>query len=155
MTIKKTYQSVKGVPVKVWTKDLDKKAEEQRFFDRVLADDQVTIPVQTSGTGLLAGSQVRYRVIRGTDGTHKLARTVGPLHSDVPPMAGQTFLIQSADVIRFRVEYAEDGVEGWVGEWYKPTLPRAVRISMTLADRNPFRTDRQVSLKAVFPISVQ
>ena len=29
MTIKKTYQSAKGVPVKVWTEDLDKKAEEQ------------------------------------------------------------------------------------------------------------------------------
>ncbi len=29
MTIKKTYQAPQGVPVKVWTKDLDKKAEEQ------------------------------------------------------------------------------------------------------------------------------
>ena len=29
MSIKKTYQSAKGVPVKVWTEDLDKKAEEQ------------------------------------------------------------------------------------------------------------------------------
>ena len=29
MTIKKTYQTEQGVPVKVWTEDLDKKAEEQ------------------------------------------------------------------------------------------------------------------------------
>ncbi len=46
-----------------------------------------------------------------------------------------------------------DGSDGWVRGWNKNTLPKAVRISVSLA--HPTRIHEQIARKAVLPIPVE
>jgi len=51
--------------------------------------------------------------------------------------------------VRLRFEYAgDDGAEGWLDRWDRPTLPRAIRVSLMIEDPN--RPDRQLARKVVF-----
>lgn len=137
----------------------DWESRERRFFDRMFADDSIILPIQSSGIGEgnLTGGTLMYAVRRkrGEDRMeHSLVRTVGPLTTASPPEGGLLPVISPdrADVLRLRIEYADPQGE-WQPSWRDPTLPRAVRVSMTLA--HPDQYDRQVSRKAVFPIHVR
>lgn len=140
----------------------DWESREQPYLDRVLlADDSVVLPIQSSGIGErpLTGGTVMYRVMREKEPgdekrNHSLVRTVGNLGAKRPPEGGRLDIIApgDADVLRLRIEYADD--EGkWCRVWRRPKLPRAVRVSMTLA--HPVRFDIQIARKAVFAINVR
>ncbi len=137
----------------------DSESREHRYFDRMFADDSVILPIQSTGIGEgnLNGGRLMYRVRRERGGErleHTLVRTVGPLTTGSPPVGGLLPVISPdrADVLRLRIEYAD--AEGqWQPSWRHPELPRAVRVSMTLA--HPDQYDRQVARKAVFPIHVR
>lgn len=124
-----------------------------RFFDRELADDQIILPLQSSGMGqgTLAGGTVLYQVVR-SEGRHRLTRSVGEAGAETP-LGNPQRVIDGADVLRLRIEYAAEGESGWLPQWQRQATPRAVRVSMTLAD--PFRPDLQISRKAVFAIYVR
>jgi len=127
-----------------------------RYSARALSNDTVIIPIRTS-TGPhrpLAGATVMYRVER-ENGRSKLVQTVGDLLTDIP-IGGRVETIPGADVIAMRIEYAsKDG--GWVHPnesegWFEAGLPRAVRVSLVLADRD--HSYEQVARSKVFPIHV-
>lgn len=134
--------------------------------ERVLnEDDWISIPVQTAGPDAqeLGGAKVVYKLIRfeeeekeGYTGTY-LGRATFPLDEefpfDVPPVFPQNSLpvidSERAHIFKLRFEYAGDEQDGkWLPLWIETFSPRAVRVSMTLAD--PWQPHLQVSRKAVF-----
>lgn len=118
------------------------------------ADDRLIVPIQgiQSGVSLQRSQSVQYQVLRD-EGRSMLVRTVGPL-GDQNPSSGKSDVISRADTIRFDVSYATGDVEEpWVNEWASGTLPRAVRVSLTLAD--PDNVFRQVSRKQVYAVRVR
>lgn len=118
-------------------------------LDRTFANDQVTLPILTqTAQGWNVPQAVMYRVDR-TGSTHRLMRTAGGVLADEPE-GGALAVVSRANVLRFRVEYgAPDG--GWAPNWAnRPRHPRALRVSMTLADVN--RPDIQVVRTAVYSI---
>ena len=134
--------------------------------DRVLdEDDWIIIPVQTAGTEAeeLGGAKVVYKLIRFEEeekgryaGTY-LGRATFPLDEefpfDVPPVFPQNSPAvidpERAHIFKLRFEYAGDEKDGkWLPLWIETFSPRAVRVSMTLAD--PWQPHLQVSRKAVF-----
>jgi len=139
-------------------------ADNERVLDE---DDWIIIPVQTAGTEAeeLGGAKVVYKLIRFEEeekgryaGTY-LGRATFPLDEefpfDVPPVFPQNSppVIDSerAHIFKLRFEYAGDEKDGkWLPLWIEKFSPRAVRVSMTLAD--PWQPHLQVSRKAVFPI---
>ncbi len=133
----------------------DRATEDQRFFDRILEDDTLVIPVQTTQAGRrrLGGNTVQYHVERNAN-AQVLRRTVGVLEAEIP-QSGRAAVTdeQRANVIRFNVEYLVPSSSDWVAEWQEDALPAAIRVSLVLAD--PYRGDLQVSRKAVFPIYVR
>lgn len=141
---------VSGVPLQGVPNDY---RDSSRFFDWEMADDRIVIPALVRD---MAGSEtprsVMYRIDR--EGSRdKLVRTVGDLGTETPS-SGRFEVIPRADVIRFRLEYAsDDGGWRWQPRWGRArSLPRAVRVSLALADPN--RPDRQIARKAVLPIRV-
>ncbi|MDQ1257056.1 MAG: Type secretion system protein [Candidatus Hydrogenedentes bacterium] len=122
---------------------------------QVLPDDMLIVPVCTSTdpAGAVSGTTVMYQIER-ENGRDLLVQTTGDLQTDIP-IGGRVELIPRADVLSMRVEYADkngvwleaNGEEGWF-----KGLPRAVRISLTLADLD--RPDEQISRSKVFPIHV-
>ena len=128
--------------------------EDPKHVDRVLADDLIVLPLQTSGSGRgrLVGASSMYSVARN-EGREMLVRTLGPLGAK-RPSGGSQFIVEDANVIRFRVEYRDRvGKADWLPEWDKDYQPAAVRVSLALEDLN--RRDLQVARKAVFPIAVR
>ena len=131
--------------------------DDEQYFDRKLADDMIILKVRTSTepNRPAAGTTVMYRVERA-EGRHLLVQTLGDLATDMP-IGGRIELIPQADVLRMRIEYAaKDGTwvdveqsEGWFDV---ENLPRAVRVSLTLAHRD--RAFEQVARSKVFPIHV-
>jgi len=135
------------------TQDIEDSPEHS---DVSLSDDRVIIPIRTS-TGpaeVSAGARVMYRVER-EEGRRLLVQTVGDLMTDLP-IGGRVALIPQADVLHLRIDYADktgrwlprEGHEGW----YRAELPRAVRVSLTLAHQD--RPFDQVARTKVFMIHV-
>ena len=121
--------------------------QEDLYFGHDLADDQVFIPVQLpqASPGLVGAGLIRY-VIDRTEG-HNLLRRTGELDEAIPSVGVNV----AEGVLKMRVEYsAGDGA--WVSDWTDQTSPRAVRVTLVLADPN--RPAVQLSRKAVFPIRV-
>lgn len=118
-----------------------------------LADDRVVIPIQTAGMGrsALTGGAVMYQVVR-SGGRQRLVRTVGGVSEEAPSGSPQE-IVERAEVIRLRFEYAGEADSQWLPDWHRPTSPRAVRVSLTLADL--YRPDLQIARKTVFPIYVR
>ncbi len=125
-----------------------------KHFDRVLANDLVIIPLQHTVTGVrrATGAKVSYHIVR-TEESSALVRSIGDLTGDIPA-ATPKYLIQDADVIRFRVEYASAGnPDEWLPEWNEEYNPIAVRVSLALQDAH--REYLQIARKAVFQINVK
>jgi prepilin-type N-terminal cleavage/methylation domain-containing protein len=117
-------------------------------------DDRLIIPVQgTKVEEMLERTRsIQYRVER-EGGRASLVRTRGAL-GDKNPSLGKFDFIPLVDVVRFDVTYATGKSESpWVAEWSSNELPRAVRVSMTLADPN--NKFRQISRKQIFAIHVR
>ena len=126
-----------------------------RYFDRVLADDAVVIPVPAGAGGAADIDLISYSVNRADNG-HRLVRTFGdvtlPEENALPEMDVVNPSI--AEVIRFRIEYSSGGGE-WSAEWTDSLLPQAVRISMTLEEFGQYGQHLQITRKAVFAIHVR
>lgn len=130
--------------------------EIELYFDRVLEDDAVTLPVQSmfASRDREDFAIVSYSVQRG-DGNHALVRSVGNVLED-DTLQGHVNLVDPdiAKVIRFRVEYINDaGI--WLSDWTEPRHPAAVRVSMTLEPTGMGKQHLQISRKATFPIAVR
>ena len=117
-------------------------------FDRVLANDRVTFWVQSQpiNSDRLVTQRISYYIVR-EGSRHRLVRSTVDPATNLP---GQEFsLIDGAQAVRLRFEYASDnGAEGWLDRWDRPSLPRAIRVSLMIEDPN--RPDRQLARKAVF-----
>ncbi len=105
------------------------------------ADDSVTIPVlrRSSPDGPLARESARYYIDRGEDGP-ALVRAVGDSVQPIVP-----------DVVRMNVEYGLPS-GAWTDEWKEASMPRAVRVSLTLI--HPDQLDEQIVRKSVFLVNV-
>ena len=126
-----------------------------RYFDRVLADDAVIIPVPSGASGESDLGLISYSVNRA-DGSHRLVRTVGDVVSQEEETLAEMDVMNPdiAEVIRFRIEYSDDGAE-WSTEWTGASLPQAVRVSMTLEKPGLYGEHLQITRKAVFAIHVR
>jgi prepilin-type N-terminal cleavage/methylation domain-containing protein len=125
---------------------------DNRRLKAALADDQITIPVETVAgpDGRVQRVDVRYHIQR-TGGACALMRTVNL--PGAPPNAAGTSVKVADGVIAMRIEYLGKRPEAvWQEEWTRPRTPGTARVSVTLAD--PDRFYEQVSRKAVFPIKV-
>lgn len=124
-------------------------ATDERFYGITLAADTFTLPIEATriegGKGPIL---VRYAVVREDDGGYALQRSVQDLHAKTPPSSTRI----ARGIVQMRVEYA-DGA-GWKNEWTAPELPRAVRVSLTVA-RNDNIQREQIARQAVFRIHVQ
>lgn len=129
-------------------------AQDERYFDRVLGDDVIVLPVQHTATGvrMRSGSKIAWRVDRESE-VHRLVRTSGELNERIPE-GPSVDIIGEAELVRLRFEYVSPNQPGkWLDEWNADTQPAAVRMSMVVADpRHPWV---QVSRKAVFPVNVR
>ncbi|MFP6582463.1 MAG: type II secretion system protein [Candidatus Hydrogenedentota bacterium] len=133
---------------------IDRMVETDAFNQAGDADDRLIIPTQglSAALSLQRVRSVQYQVYRD-DEFNKLVRTVGPLGSD-NPKNGRSEIISRANVVRFDVSYATgDSANPWVSSWDGETLPKAVRVALTLSDPN--NGFRQVSRKKVYPVHVQ
>lgn len=126
--------------------------DEIKFRDRLLGDDDIAFPIQTSGRAnrSLSGGTVRYHVSR-QDGGHVLVRNLGGLGEQMP-VGGLVPIADRVDTIRFRCEYSSPDTGEWRDEWTEVGHPSAVRVSVTLQHKT--REWLQVSRKAVFQINV-
>lgn len=126
----------------------------ERYFDRVLADDMIVLPIQHSATDtrMRSGSKVAWRVERDQD-TSSLVRAIGALDQPIPP-GGMTDELGEADVVRLSFEFeAVDEPGKWSREWSRNEHPAAVKITLVVADRG--RPWVQIGREAVFPINVR
>ncbi|MFP6597157.1 MAG: type II secretion system protein [Candidatus Hydrogenedentota bacterium] len=134
---------------------IDRVAENKRDFNSAGdADDSLIIPVQgiLPGVSLYRSRSVQYHVDRDNGRSH-LKRSIGVL-GDKNPSSNRTDVISRFDTLRFDVSFATgDAKEPWVDEWKSEALPRAVRVSLTLAD--PDNIFRQVSRKKIFSMHVR
>jgi prepilin-type N-terminal cleavage/methylation domain-containing protein len=118
------------------------------------ADDRLIIPVQGARDNsiLKKARSIQYQVIRENDQGFLTAST-GAL-GDKNPSGARRRIIPNADVVRFDVSYATgDPSNPWKDEWSEDELPRAVRVSMTLAD--PYNPTLQISRKEVYAVHVR
>ena len=98
--------------------------------------------------GRIHTATVMYRIDRES-GRDSLMRTVGDLLEDIP-IGGASE--EAKGVTRMRIEYAgDDPGAPWLPDWSVPTLPRAVRVSLTIRDID--FAHEQVSRKSVFFIN--
>ena len=146
-----------GISIRGVRRNLEpsEKSGSTRYFDRVLADDAVIIPVPSGASGEADIGLISYSVNRADNG-HRLVRTVG----DVTLQEEETFAEMDvvnpdiAEVIRLRIEYS-NGDDKWFAEWTDGSLPQAVRVSMTLEEPRLGRQHLQITRKAVFAIHVR
>lgn len=125
-----------------------------RYFDRVLADDMIVLPIQHSAadTRMRSGSKVAWRVQRNQD-TSILVRAIGALDQPIPS-GGMTNELGEADVVRLSFEFeAVDEPGKWVREWSRNEHPAAVKMTLVVADTG--RPWVQIGREAVFPINVR
>jgi prepilin-type N-terminal cleavage/methylation domain-containing protein len=134
---------------------IDRVTQNNRSFNSANdADDSLIIPVQgiMRGVSLQRSRSVQYHVDRD-QGRSILKRSIGAL-GDKNPSSGRIDVISRADTLRFDVSFTTgDPDRPWVDEWNSEALPRAVRVSLTLAD--PENIFRQVSRKKIFAVHVR
>lgn len=127
-------------------------SENDSRFEKIYdEDDRVVLPLQGIhlGLSLQNSTSVQYAVQRGS-GSPFLVRSVGAFGNPQPEQ-NPFQPIDGAHTTRFRVEY-NDG-KHWVGNWDTAELPRAIRVSLTVADSdNPAI---QIARKRVYPVKVQ
>lgn len=126
----------------------------EKYFDRVLSDDMIVLPIQHSATDtrMRTGSKVAWRVQRNQEQS-TLVRAIGALDQPIPA-GGMTDELGEADVIRLSFEFeAADAPGKWVREWNRNEHPAAVKMTIVVADRN--RPWVQIGREAVFPINVR
>ncbi len=119
--------------------------------------DRIVLPVRARIGPDESDSAVRvmYKMER-RNGRCPLVNTIGDFLTDIP-IGGRVELAPDVDCLVFRVDFADESGD-WVprddeGGWFKQTLPRAVRVSMVLADADfPYR---QVSRTRIFPLHVR
>jgi prepilin-type N-terminal cleavage/methylation domain-containing protein len=142
---------ISGVPVRGNSRTTK---DNERFFDIELADDEIVLPVlmATVPDNNTVAATVLYHVER-EGGSDTLVRVAGDL-SDETPSGARTEVAHG--VLRFRVEYAGMGGDAdWVPGWSGPTLPQAIRVSLTLADPEiSGGRGEQISRKAIFTVPV-
>ncbi len=108
----------------------------------------VPVAVPTRIANRTKAVQVIYNVKR--DGG-RLERKSNALYKEWESASEGTVIAEG--VVKFRIEYLGVDTE-WVTKWDGETLPRAVRVSLTLGNpENPLR--EQVSRVALFPIRVE
>lgn len=114
-----------------------------------LADDRVTLPVEqvNAATGGRERVLVTYVIDREGAGAARLLRRSVPSTG----VAGGTDTEVAKGVAGMRVSYFDGAA--WRPEWRENTPPRAVRVSLLMA--NPAGTGRQSARKAVFNINVR
>lgn len=133
---------------------IDQVAEADRFNQAGNNDDRLIIPIQglTVGMDMQRVRSVQFQVLRGDD-SNELVRRVGLLGA-ANPGKNESKIITRANVLRFDVTYATGDVENpWVTSWDAVSLPKAVRVSLTLADTN--NIFRQISRKETYLVHVQ
>jgi type II secretion system protein J len=114
-------------------------------------NDRIVIPLQGIHMGLAQrkSSSVQYAIHRSSGGPI-LTRTIG-LFGDGHPSGAPFAVIKGPHTTRFRVEY-NDG-DQWVEQWNAAELPRAIRVSLTVADVDNSMV--QISRKRVYPVRVE
>jgi len=119
------------------------------------ADDSMMIPVRAvdSNRAVAVPASVGYRVER-TGESGVLVRTVGPLGKEFPT-TNRLDLMPNARVLGFRVEFLADGSGAlWTGAWTRPSMPAAVRVSLSIEDVDR-PTQYQSSRQIVIPVRVR
>lgn len=121
--------------------------EDSQFYDHPLRSDQFTLPVDAVIANGKATMLAGYRIER-KDGESSLVRTEQPLRG-----GGQApGRVVAVGVLKMHVEYAGAG-GGWTDGWAQPGNPKAVRVSLLLAEPDhPKR--QQTARKAVFTVNV-
>lgn len=131
-----------------------REATSSLYFDRVLADDMIVLPIQHSAAGvrMRTGSKVAWRVSREGDIT-SLVRAIGELNEEKPSGPTEDKL-GVANVVRLSFEYQSAESPGvWTREWNSAAHPTAVKMNLVAADRG--RPWVQIGREAVFPINVR
>lgn len=141
-----------GVPVRGVSNTYVDAREGSRFWHMGFEDDQFILPVESWNpvTGLIERHNVMYQIARDTGGC-RLVRRYGALEEPVPAGASADLHSAAAEVLALCAEYS-DGTS-WQRGWNRPDAPRAVRVSLTLMDKN--RYYEQISQKAVFTINAR
>lgn len=123
--------------------------DDSRYWRMQLEDDRLILPVEVINpdTALREHATVMYQIDRGQEPA-VLVRTYGALDAAVPEGATEQVV---QNVHGFRVEF-HDGEE-WLPRWEEPTMPAAVRVSLTLAD--PTRLEEQIARTSTFAIHVR
>ena len=146
-----------GISLRGIHRDLEssEKGASPRYFDRVLADDAIVIPVPAGAGGEADIGLISYSVNRA-DNSHRLVRTFGDitLREDQSLVEVDVVNPNVAEVIRFRIDYSDSAGE-WSAEWTDTPLPQAVRVSMTLEQPGKYGQHLQITRKAVFAIHVR
>ncbi len=120
--------------------------DDERFPKMELVNDSVSFPIEAmTPDGHRATALVEYSV----NSKNELMRTLAdPLN----PKDVKSRVSVASNVVQMRIEY--EGADGkWADGWTQAKAPRAVRVSLNLADGvNPRR--EQVARKAVFTVHV-
>ena len=124
--------------------------DESRFKAAPDQSDRLVIPIQglVHNKNIDKAKSIQYEV-QHTESSAKLLRSVADLGSDnfISPL----YVIDGYNTVAFDVQYS--GAKGWVNEWNASSLPKAVRVSIVVADKDhPYI---QVTRKAVYTIAVQ
>ncbi|HOV33061.1 MAG TPA: prepilin-type N-terminal cleavage/methylation domain-containing protein [Candidatus Hydrogenedens sp.] len=118
--------------------------DERRYQSVPLDDDRISFPViYTNSEGREVVVQVFYYIDRSLESVPSLVRVIGPLGEEKPSGARE---ILTTGVLGMRV-HCYDGKD-WVENWDKSFYPKAVKISLVLADEN--RLWEQVVRESVF-----
>lgn len=136
----RTGQAIRGVDV----------LSEKDVYRRVpLDNDYFILPIlQTGANGTTERLAIKYHINRES-GTDALTRTLGPMDGSEPGGASQVI---ADNVLALDVEYLSAGA--WQPAWSGTTQPEAVRVHITLAGSNQWRSE-QVTRSAVFPVYVK
>lgn len=117
---------------------------EKRYQSVPLDDDRISFPIlYTNSDGKTVVVQVFYYIDRSLGDAPSLVRVIGPLGDEKPDGAKE---ILATGVLGMRV-HCYDGKD-WVENWDKQFYPKAVKISLVLADKN--RLWEQVVRESVF-----
>lgn len=133
---------------------INREINSEKYFDRILADDMIVLPIQHSAadTRMRTGSKVAWRVSRNEQSS-SLVRAIGDLHEPIPA-GGMTDELGKADVVRLNFQFQAAETPGkWLDEWGRNEHPRAVRMTVVVADRS--RPWVQIGREAVFPVNVR
>lgn len=134
----------------------ENRPEDQRYWDQELAADRIIVPVEAPAD-LAGGVEPRMVMYSVDPAADALIRSQGLLSDADAPKDARESIVRGTRVLRFRAEYL-DSKGQWQREWLDRqwidgNMPRAVRISITLADE--FRREIQVARKEVFALRVR